>query len=248
MIKHSFIFLEKMGSKKEQSIWQPGIKDWHDFLTVKEIKGISKKTKYYYDRQIKEAQKALQEENYTYFLGKLPQKEMWRMYDLLRDECIFLDIETDGYGRIIVVGISNYYHTNFFVKGVNLTREIVEKELSKFKLIITFNGSSFDLPKLKRQLGLRIEHLHIDLKHLCIKLGLKGGLKEIEKILNLKRPPHLYGNPVELWKAFHASGDREWLELLLEYNREDMENLKFIMEKVYKEMSTKIYKQIRLAF
>ncbi len=77
---------------------------------------------------------------------------------------------------------------------------------------------------------------HIDLKPLCVNLELKGGLKEVEKVLNLKRPPHLYGNPVELWKTFHASGDREYLDLLLEYNREDCENLKGVMDYVYEEM------------
>ena len=44
---------------------------------------------------------------------------------------------------------------------------------------------------------------------------------------------------MELWKAFHASGDREYLELLLEYNREDVENLKAVMGKVYGKMKEK---------
>ena len=83
---------------------------------------------------------------------------------------------------------------------------------------------------------------HIDLKPLCAQLGLVGGLKEVEKLLNLKRPDHLHGNPVELWKAFHASGDKEYLELLLEYNREDIENLKGVMDFVYKELTNRIQK------
>jgi len=135
-----------------------------------------------------------------------------------------------------VVGISNYYNTNTFVKGFNLENNLLEKELSKYKLLITFNGSSFDLPKLKKQLQLEVKMPHIDLKPLCVKLDLKGGLKEVERILNLKRPEHLYGNPVELWKAFHASGDREYLELLVDYNKEDIENLKGVMNHVYKKM------------
>jgi len=77
---------------------------------------------------------------------------------------------------------------------------------------------------------------------LCVKLGLKGGLKEIERILELKRPAHLYGNPVELWKAFQASGDKDYLDLLLQYNAEDIENLRGVMGYGYKELSNKIYK------
>jgi len=126
------------------------------------------------------------------------------------------------------------------VGGFNLEQKTLEKELKKYKLLITFNGSAFDLPKLKKQFKLDIPVPHLDLKPLCLNLGLKGGLKEIEKQLNLKRPPHLYGNPVELWKAFHASGDKEYLNLLLDYNKEDIENLKAVADKVCKDNSLKL--------
>jgi len=102
--------------------------------------------------------------------------------------------------------------------------------------MITFNGSSFDLPKLEKQFRITINMPHIDLKPLCVNLGLKGGLKEVERILDLRRPQHLQGNPVDLWKAFHASGDKEYLDLLISYNKEDIENLKVIMDIVYKKM------------
>ncbi len=235
MIKNSFIFLEKVGRRKEKKIWQQGVKDWQDFLKAKEIKGISTEKKYYFDRKIKETQQALLNDDSAYFVGKLPAVEMWRLYDQFKEETGYLDIEIDSYGTIVLVGISDDYHSNFFVKGVNLSREMIEKELSKFKLLVTFNGSSFDLPKLKKQFGIEVRIAHIDLKPLCVNLGLVGGLKNVEEKLNLQRPAHLKGNPVELWKAFHASGDREYLELLIEYNREDIENLKGVMERVYRE-------------
>jgi hypothetical protein len=165
---------------------------------------------------------------------------MWRLYPQFKEDCCFLDVETDSYGKITVVGISNYYTTATFVQGFNLERKLLEKELAKYKLLVTFNGGAFDLPKLKKKLLLELKMPHIDLKPLCVKLGLKGGLKEVEKMLNAKRPAHLYGNPVDLWKAFHASGDREYLELLIDYNKEDIENLKGIMNVVYKKMREKV--------
>ncbi|MDP3990092.1 MAG: ribonuclease H-like domain-containing protein [archaeon] len=241
MIKQSFVFLEKISRGKEKSIWNQGITDWHGFLKTKSIKGISKEKKLFYDRKIKEAQESLEKDNPNYFIGKLPQKEMWRLYSHFKDSSCFLDIETDSYGKIVVVGISDYYSTNHFVKGANLDTNLIEKELSKHKLIITFNGSSFDLPKLKL-FGVKMNYAHIDLKPLCVNLGLIGGLKEVEKVLQLKRPEHLYGNPVDAWKAFHASGDREYLELLLDYNREDVENLNGVMNVVYERLK-KVYKE-----
>ena len=236
MIHNSFIFLEKVSKKKEQNIWKQGIKDWSAFLKVDNIKGVSKQKKEYYNRKIREAQRALLDENSAYFTNKLPKIEMWRLYNHFKDECCYLDIEIDGYGRITLVGISDYYNSNFFVKGVNLDKRLIEKELSKYKIIITFNGSSFDLPKLRKELGIENYLPHIDLKPLCVNLGLKGGLKEVERILDLKRPKHLYGNPIDLWQAFHASGDREYLDLLIDYNREDVENLKGVMDWVYREL------------
>lgn len=236
MIKESFVFLEKISRKKEQALWAQGIKDWQDFLKAEKIKGIAAEKKGYYNRKVQEAQLALKEENAAYFTNKLPHKEMWRLYPYFKEDCCFLDIETDSYGNVVVVGISNYYNTNTFVKGFNLEKNLLEKELVKYKLLVTFNGSSFDLPKLKKQLQLEVKMSHIDLKPLCVNLGLKGGLKEVEKILNLKRPSHLYGNPVELWKAFHASGDKEYLDLLIDYNKEDIENLKGVMDFVYRKL------------
>lgn len=236
MIRKSFIFLEKIGKKGEKNIWEQGIKDWNSFLKTNKLKRISSKNKAYYNRRIEEAKNALVDGCPSYFIGKLPAKEMWRLYDYFREETGYLDIEVDSTGKVILVGISNYYHSNFFVARVNLSKENIEKELSKYKLLVTFNGSSFDIPKLKKQLSLDLTIPHLDLKPLCVNLGLKGGLKQIERELNLKRPPHLRGNPVELWKAFHASQDQEYLDLLIEYNREDIENLKGIADYTYKKL------------
>ena len=234
VINKSFIFLEKVGKIKEKNIWKQGINTWHDFLKTDDIKGISKKSKNKYDRLIKEAQQALMDEKPSFFINKLPSIEMWRLYNEFKDSCCFLDIEIDSYGKVVLVGISNYYDTNFFVKGVNLSKGYIERELEKYKIIVTFNGGAFDLPKIRKELKVNISLPHIDLKPLCVNLGLKGGLKEVEKLLDLGRPSHLYGNPIGLWKSFHASGDREYLDLLLDYNREDCENLKNVMDHVYK--------------
>ncbi len=236
MIEQSFVFLERIGFRKERGIWQQGIRTWQDFLLCENIRGVSGKRKGHYNRKIQEAQQALWRGDYSYFIGKLPQKEMWRLYPFVKEECCFVDIEIDGNGRIVVVGVSNYFQTNFFVRGVNLQKEMVERELGKYKAIITFNGGAFDVPKLWKELGVDVGMIHIDLKPLCVNMEMKGGLKEVERQLQLRRPFHLYGNPIDLWKAFHASGDREYLELLLDYNREDCENLKNIMEFVYKGM------------
>lgn len=245
MIKTSFIFLERFGSRREQQLRQQGISDWSAFLQAPRIKGIPPTKKTYYDRRIREATRALHDGNSSWFVGKLPGKEMWRLYDYFKEECCFLDIETDQRGMVTVVGISNYYETKTLVRGLNLEKKMLLGALSPFKLLITFNGAAFDLPKLRKQFSFEPNVPHIDLKPLCVKLGWKGGLKEVEKRLNLKRPTHLYGNPVDLWKAFHASGDREYLELLVDYNKEDCENLKGVMDAIYQKQATKYINAVK---
>ncbi len=229
MIEHSFIFLPGIGKKTEERLWDTGIKTWGDFLKSK-IKLISQKRKYYYDRQLEQAKTALAKDP-SYFARILMQSEMWRLYPHFKDNCCFLDIEIESSGEIILITFFDKFESKTLVKNMHLSRENIEHILQKYDLIITYNGSVFDLPKIRRQFNLILDKPHIDLKPLCQRLGLKGGLKMIEAQLGIKRPPHLYGSPIDAWKAFRASGDKEYLDLLVQYNEEDAVNLYQLMEK-----------------
>lgn len=61
----------------------------------------------------------------------------------------------------------------------------------------------------------------------CWRRGLYGGLKAVERQLGIPRSlPHLDGrDAMRLWAAYVDRGEEEALELLLRYNREDVENL-----------------------
>ena len=236
MIRKSFVFLEGIGEKGEQNLWKQGIRDWNDFLHRIKIQGLSGFRKHYYQQQIEEAKKQLYQSNSGWFVGRLPPKENWRLYDFFRHDVVFLDIEADNSG-VLLVGLFDGYETRFLLKNANLYPELLKQALQPYKLIITFNGSSFDLPRLEKQFGINIRVPHIDLNHCCQMLGLKGGLKEIEELLHLKRPSHLHGNVAGAWRAAFASGDDEYLQAILDYNAEDIINLKPLMEHCYKELS-----------
>ena len=82
--------------------------------------------------------------------------------------------------------------------------------------------------------------IHVDLKPLCLRVGLKGGLKEIEKQLKVKRVTDYEikaGDPCELYRLWKATGDRHFLDLLVQYNEEDTVNLKPIAEYVIRKLS-----------
>jgi len=247
MIQQSFIFLEKIGETLEKNIWEQGIDSWESFIKAKRIKGISKLRKSYYNRQLTKASSALYNFNSRYFIGLLPQAENWRLYDFFKDDTVFLDIETSGVGSyddITVIGLFDGIETKTMIKGINLDYHSLRKELKKYKLIVTFNGSTFDVPFInKRYPDLLPNVPNFDLRVACSRVGLTGGLKEIEKILGIKRNEiieKMYGGDVLLlWKMFRASGDDDYLKLLVEYNEDDVFNLKKIADHVCDKLKKK---------
>ena len=245
MIEHSFIILPKVAGKKEQNLWNTGIHTWQDFIDAKTIPNIEKNKKLFFDRFLEKAKEQLLANNIEFFRPLLPSTETWRLYNYFKDEACFLDIESSGQnGYITVVGIYDGYDTKILVKNKNLYPELLKKAFEKYKLLITFNGSSYDIPVLEKYYpGIVPKIPHIDLRHCCAKIGLTGGLKQIEEQLVIKRPTHLKGyggdNAIDLWRAYLASGREDYLNTLIEYNEEDIINLKPLMEHCYTELKKK---------
>src|SRR3989338_8386651 len=112
----------------------------------------------------------------------------------------------------------------------------IKDYISSFPLIVTFNGSSFDLPFISSKLGIKFEQLHVDLRFAFSRLGITGGLKRIEKMFELERSPetsNLDGlDAVHLWHKY-VNGDDNALELLKKYNSEDVIGLKILSNRAY---------------
>jgi len=248
VITKSFIFLEKVGKRLEKGIWNQGITDWNSFLKSEKIRGISELRKSYYNRQLMQAQRELYTFNSNFFLSVLPKSETWRLYDFFREECIFLDIETSGIGMyddITVIGLFDGLETKTMIKGINLDYNLLRDELKKYKLIVTFNGAAFDIPFIKKRYPDLLPDIpNFDLRVACQRVGLTGGLKEIEKKLGVQRNPiidKMYGgDAILLWKMFRASGDDYYLNLLVEYNEEDVFNLRKIADFVCEKLKENI--------
>ncbi len=252
MIEQSFIFLDRVGEKSEKNIWNQNIKNWNDFLSAERIKGINALRKGYYNRQIKQANKELLEYNAPFFSKILQQGHHWRLYDFFKDDAVFLDIETSGYyGDITVVGMYDGYETKTMVRGFNFSKEILKSELSKYKIILTFNGSSFDLPVIERFFKGVVPNVpHIDLRHVCSKVGLTGGLKKIEKELGIKRPKEVADvtgeDAVYLWQMWKSTGNKRYLKTLVQYNEEDTVNLEPLADYAIRQLWEKTTSKQRL--
>ncbi len=237
MITRCYTFLPGVSSKTQSKIHG----DWSHFLQVKRVPGISIKRKLLYDRMLMEAIDAYKNRNSSYFVKAFPPSEHWRLWELFKDSALFLDIEIAKRNDILVIGVSDGEYNKTLVKGFTLDKQELQNILSRCSLLITFNGSSFDIPILERFFGTTLNIPHIDLKHLCAKVGLIGGLKEIEKQVGISRPTHLIGSPTDAWRAYIASGDAEYLELIVEYNKWDCQSLYEIMKICYQKRTNNLY-------
>lgn len=248
MISESFIFLDRISYAKEQQLWAYGIKSWSDFLAANEIPGISKERKLFYNRQLLQAKYLLEKKELSQLAKLFPQREHWRLYALFKHQAMALDIETSQYyGDITVIGLHDGQSPYFLVKNKNLSHEPLVELLAEPKVLLTFNGSSFDLPIIRRRFP-QVDwspHLHIDLRHVAARVGLSGGLKHIESVLGLSRSEEIQNmagdNAILLWEQ-HLMGDERALELLIAYNEADVENLFPLAEYLIKELWRTIYK------
>ncbi len=141
----------------------------------------------------------------------------------------YLDIETDRKGNICVIGIYTDLYGFVQFKGENITADKLAGITSSVDTIVTFNGDYFDLPHIKKclDLDLMTNHKSLDLLKIKRRLGIKGGLKELEKMFGIKRKTEgINGyNAMTLWEIYKKRGREDALKLLLEYNREDVLNL-----------------------
>jgi len=147
----------------------------------------------------------------------------------MSDVCAYLDIETTFRGAVTVVGVYREPGRLVQLVGEWITPHILEEVLGSAETVVTYNGNRFDLPVIKRRIGLDIRRRFRsrDLMYDCHRMGLFGGLKAVERALGIDRETaDLTGKdaPV-LWERYRKRGDREALELLLRYNGEDVVNL-----------------------
>lgn len=155
----------------------------------------------------------------------------------------YLDIETTGlspwHSEITVVGIHicGGPDTSFVqLVGDDVTPDNIIKTLDGVTILHTYNGSRFDLPFIYCQLGINLAKLfsHRDLMYDCWKCKLYGGFKAVERQIGIpRRLVDVDGyEAVRLWWRYVNEGDHEALKTLLEYNKEDVLNLKMLKERL----------------
>ena len=149
--------------------------------------------------------------------------------------CAFLDIETSWEKTITIIGIYRPGEGTTQLIAPEISRENLLQALEGAERLFTYNGSGFDLPVIRQWLGIDLaSHVpHRDLMYDCRKRKLKGGLKGVERTLGIHRDTEGVDGlqAMRLWAAY-KTGDREALELLLHYNKEDCVNLEAVAYKI----------------
>ena len=226
--------------KTERTLWDMGICSWDAFCdeSMCAKSPFSSKKSQLLRGHLDQCRERLCACDPPFFARSLPTQHLWRLFSEFRDCAAYIDIETTGlggpYDHITTAAIYDGRNVSYYVYGDNL--DLFPEDLSKYKILISYNGSCFDLPFIRGQFGVPLDQVHIDLRFLLGSLGYRGGLKGCEKKLGLDRA-ELDGVDgyfaVLLWEEYRKKRNSKALETLLAYNITDTVNLENLMVQAY---------------
>ena len=237
MLINTFLHIQSIGAITEQRIWDSGLRDWNSFSDDISIP-LSDSRKYLLKSGIDESRQHLYKGNPVYFSKCLPSNQSWRFFPEFRDSTVYLDIETTGLDRhfndITTIALYDGHEIKTYVQGQNLDDFI--EEIYKYKVIVTYNGKSFDIPFIEHYFNIRLDNAQIDLRYVLYSLGFRGGLKGCERQLGMDRGDLSdidWFFAVLLWGEYQRTGDQKALDTLLAYNVQDTLNLEKLIVTAY---------------
>ena len=247
MLQQSFRVFAGVGPTREQALWQAGIHNWQQFLDPGDLPQVSEELRRSVGQQVQRWSRALSEGDARFLAEALPRSEHWRLFEVFGDSARYLDIETTGLSAwrddVTVVGIHDGQRFTALINGQGLSAGAIQDALAGCKLLITYFGSSFDVPFLRAAFPeLRWDFPHFDLCFAGRRAGLTGGLKGVERTLGIARDEGIVEvdgfEAVRLWRRY-TRGDQRALNTLIEYNGADTRNLARIAPIVYERLCRK---------
>ena len=250
LLESTFRHFRGISAQRELKLWSAGVKTWEQlrqyYTPQRSLFGENggARTLAPILRQIEESQTALTRRDIEYFSRHLERREHFRIALSFPEDTLFLDIESTGlsryYDHITEIGWSLGAEYGFFVKGQRDSE--FRDAIAAAKIIVTFNGSLFDLPFINKEFpDLRLPDVHVDLRFLSKRAGFGGGQKDVEKLLGIQRSEEVKGVTGEaapiLWHRYRR-GDNESLRTLLQYNHADIRGMKQIFDIVARSLLT----------
>lgn len=247
MIRRCFRIFRGIGPGRERAIHEAGIADWQALLDANDVPALSGPRRAALRRQVRRWSDALADGDAGFFVRNLPRAEHWMLFGAFGDAVRYLDIETTGLSHrrheVTMLGLFDGRCYQALVKGQGLTEGAIAEALRGCKLLVSYFGSQFDVPFLRHHFpGIDWDLPHCDLCFAARRVGLKGGLKGVERQLGLVRDDAIAEvdgfEAVRLWRR-HQRGDPTALPTLIDYNEADTCNLARIATIVYERLCGK---------
>lgn len=237
MLTNTFVHIQGIGVKTEQKLWESGFTDWNSIYRGS-LHGLIPKRNGFLHAGIEASIKNLDENNPAYFGHRLQSSQAWRMFPEFRSSIAYVDIETTGldrsYDEITTIALFDGRSIRTYVQGENLSR--FADDIQDYRIIVSYNGKSFDVPFMERYFNSRLNHAQIDLRYILKSLGFSGGLKRCERQLGMGRGDLSEVDgflAVHLWDRYKRKRDLKALESLLAYNVQDTINLERLLVTAY---------------
>lgn len=243
LIKSTFCHLPEIGFDKELSLWRKGIKTWDDLLSYGAV---------YWDNEyylkvltaIEASNRALKSKDIDFFLKVVPESEWYRLYPDFYDRFYFLDIETEGLhvdAELTCFSILYKNKMNTFSIADGFIQ--AEENLNKIKVLLTFNGTNFDIPRLQNKFPGFTPLYHIDLMQILRAKGFTGGLKDLAKCFGWKSKNSegvIDGaEAAKLYNKYKNTGNKIFIDELVSYNKEDVLMLQFLARRLNENLRIK---------
>ncbi len=234
MIRGALLHLPGLGPNGVRQLRLAGIDDWTTLRRYPGLRNMAAQQRAKLILSIDACEKALCDDDVAYLIKTFKPCDRWRILNHYFSRASYFDLETTGLGAesdITLIGLWHRDRFHAFVRGRNLDGFL--DILDEIDLLISFNGASFDVPRVTERF--RIPDLpcaHLDLRWLCYREHLKGGLKIIERQLGIQRPAELCGVDGDmatwLWHKWERENSEDALKRLIAYCRADVTALKTI--------------------
>ena len=239
MIECTFAHVSEVRKKGEKRLWKSGITTWLKLLQQsKKHPDFTKRMWKNLRQEAIKCREALEKKNYYYFLKEFTNPLLWRSYPNFRGKILYLDTEMTGLNyekdNITTIAAHDENECFTFIRGENLDE--FPELFKKYSAICTFDGDKVDIPFIEKEFEIPAIFIHFDLFQMSRWLRLSGGLKQIEKRLNITRnlTQGVDGEmAIYLWNQYQKTKNRKYLNTLLAYNLEDTIYLPTILFEFY---------------
>jgi uncharacterized protein YprB with RNaseH-like and TPR domain len=223
-----------LGPERLKRLAEEGITDW---LALREHLGTLGWGPAARDKlivAIDACEQAVLDKDFPFLTRAFAARDHWRILGTYPEDAAYFDIETSGlevdsHITLIAAEYRGDLTTYLFNENLDDFLDLIED----VGMLVSFNGASFDVPRVLGQFHIpKLNCGHIDLRWLCYHDELRGGLKSIERTLDITRPDDLHGvdgeEAVMLWRLWEDREHRGARERLIRYCCADVLALKLL--------------------